>query len=91
MLTDPVHRVCPGIATYLLVNASELERPGHVSLVELVDLRGDSLTDLVITAHTQTVYNSSAFIPPDKYFYIKVLPSFSSYLSSSSSSSSLLS
>ena len=69
--------MCTGIATYLLVNASGLERPGHVTQLELVDLGGDSLSDLVITpdrtAHSATtLYNSSAFFPPDKFFYIKV-------------------
>jgi len=57
-----------------LVNASELESPGHVSQLQLVDLHGDLLTEVAFTAadHSNTLYNSSAFLPPDKFFYVKV-------------------
>jgi len=56
------------------VNASELESPGHVSRLQLVDLHGDLLTEVAFTAadHSNTLYNSSAFLPPDKFFYVKV-------------------
>ena len=66
-----------GIATYLLVNASDLEPPGQVGHLELVGLHGDSLADLAIATerspHADTLYNASAFIPPPEFFYIKVI------------------
>jgi len=62
--------------SYLLVNTTNLEQPGQVSHLELINLRGDSLADLAITrdhsSHNDTLYNSSAFFPPETFFYIKV-------------------
>jgi len=68
---------CAGIATYVLINASDLEPPGQVNQLELVNMHGDSVDELAITSdrshHANELYNSSAFFPPAKFFYIKVI------------------
>jgi len=62
------------------VNASDLESPGRVNHLELVNLQGDSITDLPITTDRSPqagrLYNSSAFFPPAEFFYIKVTSTF---------------
>jgi len=76
-LTQRACCACAGIATYVLVNASGLEPPGHVSQLELVGLHGDLLADVALASEhslqDDTLYNSSAFFPPAEFFYIKVI------------------
>ena len=72
-----VDRFCLGLTTYLLVNASDLQPPGHVSRLELINLYGNLLADLPVTTERsrddKALYNSSAFFPPDEFFYIQVI------------------
>jgi len=49
-----------GIATHLLVNVSDLEPPGQMTRLELVNLHGQSLADVAVTPdrslHAATLY-----------------------------------
>lgn len=63
-----------GTPSHLLINTTELDRPGRVSRVELVSLYGDLLNAVPTSfdsAHP-ALYNTTAFIPPDDFFYLKV-------------------
>ncbi|KAI8779431.1 hemicentin-1, partial [Biomphalaria glabrata] len=67
-------RPIQGIATNILVNSTGLEEPSILNELELVDLKGKTLVKFPLTQDPdiQTLYNVSSFVPPDKYFYIKV-------------------
>lgn len=63
-----------GTPSHLLINTTELDQPGRVSRVELVSLYGDLLNAVPTSFEFShpALYNTSAFIPPDDFFYLKV-------------------
>ena len=61
--------------TYILLNATDLDPPGRMTKLELLDLYGESLVQvpLVLDTDHPTLYNVSGFVPPHKaFFYVKV-------------------
>ncbi|KAH9500753.1 Hemicentin-1, partial [Bulinus truncatus] len=67
-------RPIQGIASNILVNATGIEAPSILNELELVDLKGKTLAKypLIQDPEIETLYNVSSFVPPDKYFYVKV-------------------
>jgi hypothetical protein len=64
-----------GIPTYILLNATDLDPPGRMTKLELLNLYGESLVEVPLVLNTDhpTLYNVSGFVPPDnKFFYVKV-------------------
>ena len=63
-----------GVATHLLLNATALESPGRITGVELLDLGADTLMHIPVRQSQEypDLYNLTAFMPPQEFFYIKV-------------------
>jgi hypothetical protein len=58
----------------VLVNATHLDPPGSLETIELVDLQGRNIAKfpLIQDPDIFTLYNVTSFIPPEKFFYVKV-------------------
>ena len=69
-------RFVTGIPTYVVVNATDLNYPGRISRLELINLSGDLLTEIPITYEPTrpSLYNTTSFTPPRDFFYLKVRP-----------------
>ncbi len=64
-----------GIPNYLLLNATEVLFPGRFTSVQLMDLSGNLLTEIpaIYNESHPTLYDISAFIPPEEFFYLMVI------------------
>ena len=53
---------------------TDLEPPGRVAFLELVNLTGSTILRLPVvpSPDSPSLYNISAFIPPSTFFYVKV-------------------
>ncbi|XP_023221211.1 hemicentin-1-like isoform X2 [Centruroides sculpturatus] len=73
-LEETYHRPLKGAPTYLLLNATDLLEPGRLTKIQLVDLKGNILREALLEKlpGTSTLFTAT-FIPPDEYFYLKVL------------------
>lgn len=73
-MEETYHRPLKGAPTYLLINATELLEPGLFTKVQLIDLKGNILREASLEKlpGTSTLFTAT-FIPPDEYFYLKVL------------------
>ena len=56
------------------MNATDLESPGRLTTFELVDLEGNVLSRIPTSYIPGQInmYNSSSFVPPDAFFYVRV-------------------
>ena len=63
-----------GIPTYTLINTTDLEYPGRVHKLDLLNLQGETLTEAPVVYDPQRpwLYNVSQFLAPDGWFYLKV-------------------
>lgn len=64
-----------GVATHVLVNASDLEPPAGFSQLHLVDLFGNTLAEypLIREDDDPNIYTLPSFVPPEIFFYVKVM------------------
>lgn len=64
-----------GIETHLLVNLTGLNPPGVVTEISCVNLTGETLFTgpAVQDAQKPYLYSVGPFIPPDTYFFVKVI------------------
>jgi hemicentin len=69
------NRPMKGIPTYMLLNATNLEYPGRMNMLQLLSLSGETLLEipLIYVDSRPTLYNVSAFIPPDLFFYPRIM------------------
>lgn len=74
-----------GVMTYLILNVSGLPAPGLVNQIELIDLEGNTLFkgQAIMDKKNPLVYHIGPFMPPEGYYFVKVMPSI--YHSNSSS------
>lgn len=63
-----------GMETFVLVNATDLDSPGRLTKLELVDLSGELLMEIpvVYDSSRPSLYNVSSFLPPTDFFYLRV-------------------
>ncbi len=63
-----------GIPTHTLINTTDLQYPGRVHKLDLLNLRGDTITEAPVLYDPRRpwLYNVSQFLPPDGWFYLKV-------------------
>jgi len=68
-------RPMKGMETFVLVNATDLDSPGRLTKLELVDLSGELLMEIpvVYDPSRPSLYNVSSFIPPTDFFYLKIV------------------
>lgn len=63
-----------GIPAFLLINATDLDFPGRINRLELVNLHGNVLVEIPVQYHASrpSLYNVSNILPPEGFFYLKV-------------------
>nr|XP_022322237.1 hemicentin-1-like isoform X1 [Crassostrea virginica] len=68
-------RPLEGVRSHILVNTTDLDRPGQLQRLQLVSLNGITLSEypLVGDVNEDNIYRTDAFKPPSGYFYIKVI------------------
>ncbi|GFN88309.1 hemicentin-1 [Plakobranchus ocellatus] len=73
-MTATTLRPIQGIATHVLINTTGIFFPAELNDLELIDLRGLTITKfpLLQDPYNPTMYNTTPFIPPDQFFYVKV-------------------
>jgi hemicentin len=73
-LGETTARPVSGIRTHVLVNTTDLDIPGRIAGLELVSMHGDLLMEMPIVFEPSrpSLYNTSAFIPPNDFFYLKI-------------------
>ena len=66
--------ISSGVRSHILVNTTDLDRPGQLQRLQLVSLNGITLSEypLVGDVNEDNIYRTDAFKPPSGYFYIKV-------------------
>jgi len=69
---------CVGVPTHLLINITNLTPPGRLTHLELLNLHADVLLEvpIVYNGSNPFLYNVSAFMPPNNFFFLKVCASF---------------
>ncbi|XP_062570988.1 hemicentin-1-like isoform X1 [Saccostrea cucullata] len=68
-------RPLEGVPSYVLVNTTDLDAPGHLQKLQLVSLNGIVLSEYPLQVDTglKNIYGTEAFKPPSNYFYVKVV------------------
>ncbi|CAN7994178.1 unnamed protein product, partial [Ixodes hexagonus] len=71
-LSETHHRPLKGVPTYLLVNGT---RRAVFTELQLLSVQGETLAEVPLhpVSDKPTLFNSSSFVPPDDFFYLKVV------------------
>lgn len=73
-LQETYHRPLKGAPNHLIINATDLAPKAYFDFVEFINLTGDSLLKVPVNRipHMSGMFNATAFVPPDEYFYLKI-------------------
>ncbi|KAL8608110.1 hypothetical protein ACOMHN_016565 [Nucella lapillus] len=68
-------RPVQGVPTHVLINATNVNTPARLLTLDLVDLRGRTIADFNLTQDPEiaSLYSVTSFIPPDQFFYVRVI------------------